>query len=253
MTNSLLSKVTNSHWMVRLAADYSQRSLEPERMSSSSLLDNYNSGLAINGGGPDACECLQLLGFNCLALNVLMDSYRVRWLVREVWWWCVVMMRLVDQQWWARRRCVNLRNNCLPWRWSHVLFQQNVINCDIRNGVASNVKVLSQVQRQAMAENAQVVSIDGEFVVLDLSENYNFKWLIAFDKAWTVLLLQTPTTVLKMISRNYSFPWPDSDVEQNVLVGIQSGRVQKVDGASGSFAMSHRRKIDGISPKFTFR
>lgn len=97
--------------------------------------------------------------------------------------------------------------------------------------IATDVDELNQMQRQSMAEYSHMLSINGQFVNFSFSKDQYLKCFIGSDVRPIAIFL-SPLSILEMISYDRWFTRPDAQMENNVLVGVQSWSVDKVHYAS---------------------
>lgn len=225
-------------------------------MSSVSLLLDNNRlrlsvsvSLLLNSYGANSGNRLKVVRNFFIRLSCWKFTYRVglvvRWIIRRRLW-LVRMHWSVDRHVRVRRMSVNRHGDWMGW-WrnnlrddhllrgrSSILLKQNVIDGDI----TVNMNKLHQVQRHAMTKYPQMMAIDSDLVVQQLSKNDDFECFVFPGLTSSVALLCPPRSILQMIPDDHFFTWSDARMENDVTAS-KSWRVEEVNHAS-ELKMTHQ-------------
>lgn len=93
---------------------------------------------------------------------------------------------------------------------------------------------MNRAQRKAVTENAEVVTVDSDFVKLVIGKDDDLKRLVLSDLARSVSFFRTPSVAVVVVSDDDAISRLNRQMESDVVTFEQARRAQKVDLTSAN-------------------
>lgn len=102
----------------------------------------------------------------------------------------------------CRWSSTDLRQNHLFSSGIEILFEQNILNMQDARNISRYVHETNQVEWQLMTKDAQVLSVDRDFVVLVFGKDNDLERLVSLDQTLAVPFFHSPSATLERVAHN---------------------------------------------------